>query len=340
MRVPLAVPTTAAAMAFAFGLLLSTAAFAQGGGESIKFIFTPQAGLHSACMTCGWHSACVEPYPWGPALDFGGSCSDSESIYFRNFAFLPPGSANTYVGYAAAYEIAGTLCKTVDVRIWDTQGGDPLGRMSYVHTYRVDSGATWLYASEDGYDNEYIPAHMAKEPWDEDIPESQRENWDCYNQGYWTGVHLHERHYDGTSTFFLRNEGDCGATCDERYPCAPSPANCLYDPQNWWDNWVRAFCIDDTDCDGWTDDEEDYLGTDPLDDCPDHSSHDAWPLDMDMNTLINLAGDVSHYTDNIGKSVGGDPSLRRLDLNADGVINLTGDVIKYAGMIGAVCTNP
>jgi len=94
----------------------------------------------------------------------------------------------------------------------------------------------------------------------------------------------------------------------------------------------------DTDGDGFDDDVECYLPTDPLDDCPDDDSHDAWPLDMDMSTVINLTGDAAKYSGNIGKSVGSDPALRRLDLDMSSVINLTGDAAKYAGHIGDTCS--
>lgn len=321
MRAPLALAAAAVVMAFALGLLVPTTVFAQGSGEWIKFVFTPQAGYNSTCLTCGWHTGeCKQGVPPGPALDFGGSsdCSDSQhNVYFRTFAFLGPGSPSTYVGRAAAEDVPGTTCKTVKVRIWDT-GTSLLGEMRYVHTYLTYPGIIWLYANEYGYENEEVVAHMA----DPDNPGCPTE-----------GPHLHELHYDGASTFFLRNDGICGTDCDERYPCGPQYPYCYdIDPRD-WSEWVRAFCIDDTDCDGWTDDEESYIGTDPLDNCPNNPSHAAWPLDINNDTAVTVVGDVLNYSGRIG-----DTGPPRYDLNADGAITVVGDVLLYRGMIGASCT--
>jgi len=98
----------------------------------------------------------------------------------------------------------------------------------------------------------------------------------------------------------------------------------------------------DTDGDGFTDYQEVYLGTDPTGDCPDDPGvHDAWPLDMNMDRLINLGGDIAAYIGHMGATAGPPPSanwVQRLDLNADGDINLGGDVVKYVGKMGAECT--
>jgi hypothetical protein len=110
------------------------------------------------------------------------------------------------------------------------------------------------------------------------------------------------------------------------------------DGQNWQHKiyWLDDY-TNDTDCDGFKDDVEDYLGTDQLEDCPDAvGSHDAWPLDMNMDRLINLTGDVAKYSGKIGCNVSS-PDCRRLDLNADGAVNLTGDAVLYVGKIGMYC---
>ena len=333
MRAPLPLAAAVGAIVFALGLLVPTAASAQGGGEWIKFLFTPQAGVNSACLSCGWHSGACGTTA-GPALDFAGGCSDGGGlVYFRTFAFLPPGSAPRYVGEAAYYMPAPWQCKEVQAKIWDTEG-NLLGRMRYVHADPLYLGTILLLASADGLKNELPFAEMAN-------PDNQT----CIDAGWWSpgGVHVHEMHLDGTSTFFLRSDGGCAAgypTCGT-YPCAPQPYpySCYYNPQDWWNDWARGFCIDDTDCDGWTDSEESYLGTDPLDDCPDHSSDDAWPLDNNVDTAITVVGDVLAYSGNIGAAVSTNPSvLQRLDLNTDGAITVVGDVLLYAGMIGESCT--
>jgi hypothetical protein len=192
-----------------------------------------------------------------------------------------------------------------------------------------------LYASPAKPMNQYAFAAMAQDPDDGTIPESQRENWDCKHNLLWFGVHLHESHVDGTDIIFLRDGGDC--TYGDRYPCVPASAGTV-NPQA-WDDWARTFCIDDTDCDGWTDGEEGYLGTDPVDDCPNSSSHDAWPLDIDKSRSISTVGDVLNYVGRIGAGVGDPNYWARLDLNTSGTISVTGDVLKYSGKIGSTCYN-
>jgi Tol biopolymer transport system component len=112
-------------------------------------------------------------------------------------------------------------------------------------------------------------------------------------------------------------DGDAwGDACD---PCPNDPAN-------------------DADGDGFCGDVEVYLGTDPLDACPDHPSDDAWPFDINMDTYVT-AGDLFFYNGRIG-STGGPPAspnwMQRLDLNMDNFIT-AGDVLLYAGKYGSTC---
>jgi subtilisin-like proprotein convertase family protein len=93
----------------------------------------------------------------------------------------------------------------------------------------------------------------------------------------------------------------------------------------------------DDDNDSFDDDVEDYVGTDPLDDCPDGPSDDAWPLDNNMSGDLSITGDVFYYRGHIGATPG-DPAWRqRLDLDMSGDISLTGDLFMYRGMIGQAC---
>jgi hypothetical protein len=104
---------------------------------------------------------------------------------------------------------------------------------------------------------------------------------------------------------------------------------------------------EDTDDDAFGDGVELYLGTDPLDDCPDGSWDDAWPLDIDMNGDLSVTGDVINYLGRIGAKSG--PSaycpgplqgnwLQRLDLNQSCDISVTGDIYMYVGNLGLRCT--
>jgi hypothetical protein len=95
----------------------------------------------------------------------------------------------------------------------------------------------------------------------------------------------------------------------------------------------------DSDVDAYSDGVEQYLGTDPSDNCPDDPTDDAWPLDINMDTYVTVVGDVLNYTGTIGARWCGDGGWwTRLDLNADGVITVVGDVLRFSGKIGERCT--
>jgi branched-chain amino acid transport system substrate-binding protein len=99
----------------------------------------------------------------------------------------------------------------------------------------------------------------------------------------------------------------------------------------------------DADGDGFDVCAEVYLGTDFLDDCPDDLSDDAWPLDVNMDTFVTVAGDALNLRGRIGACGGPPPDpnwLQRVDLNADNYITVAGDALPYRGMIGVTCTNP
>jgi len=108
----------------------------------------------------------------------------------------------------------------------------------------------------------------------------------------------------------------------------PCPGECLPDV--------------DTDTDGFDDDVECYLPTDPLDACPDVLYiDDAWPLDVNMDTFVTVGGDVLPFRGRIGATGGPPPSanwLQRLDLNADNFITVGGDVLGFRGRIGQTCS--
>jgi hypothetical protein len=98
----------------------------------------------------------------------------------------------------------------------------------------------------------------------------------------------------------------------------------------------------DTDGDLFADNVECYLETDPWDNCPDvWGWDDAWPLDLDKNKVITVAGDVLNYRGRISATGGPPPSpnwRQRLDLNKDNFITVAGDVLKFRGKISSTCT--
>jgi hypothetical protein len=94
---------------------------------------------------------------------------------------------------------------------------------------------------------------------------------------------------------------------------------------------------DDSDGDGFSDSIEVYLGTDPLDACPDDPSDSAWPLDINNDGVVTVTGDVLNFRGRIGATPGDPNWWQRLDLNGDGVITVAGDVLSYRGKIGQTC---
>lgn len=104
----------------------------------------------------------------------------------------------------------------------------------------------------------------------------------------------------------------------------PCPGECLPDV--------------DTDGDGFDDDVECYLETDPLDDCPNNPSHDAWPLDINNDTIITVSGDVLNFRGMITTTYGDGKFRKRLDLNADGVITVSFDVLLFRNRIMETCS--
>ena len=93
----------------------------------------------------------------------------------------------------------------------------------------------------------------------------------------------------------------------------------------------------DGDVDGFSDARETYLGTDPFDNC----GLDAWPLDINNDTVLNLPGDVLAFIGNVGwinTDPGWTPAIQRLDLDGDTAVSSYGDVYSmYATMLGQVC---
>ncbi len=86
-------------------------------------------------------------------------------------------------------------------------------------------------------------------------------------------------------------------------------------------------CDSDDDNDGYNDGKEAFLGTDPLDNCPDTLQQDAWPPDFNHDGAAGLS-DVLGYIP-VYLTVAGDGHYNpRYDLNADGKIGL-GDVLTF-----------
>jgi len=91
----------------------------------------------------------------------------------------------------------------------------------------------------------------------------------------------------------------------------------------------------DDDNDGFSDAVENYIATDSLHACPDNTSDDAWPLDMDNDQVITIL-DVTVFTGWMFAAAGSAKYDRRLDLNANGSI-LIFDVQFYTGKLFQTC---
>jgi subtilisin-like proprotein convertase family protein/C1A family cysteine protease/putative hemolysin len=101
-------------------------------------------------------------------------------------------------------------------------------------------------------------------------------------------------------------------------------------------------CDDDDDNDGFDDPTEQYVSTDPLDDCPDGPADDAWPPDINMDTRVDVL-DLSQFVvaDVLATELG-DPNYNaRFDLNADESISVL-DLFEYVSLdlLATQCTNP
>jgi C1A family cysteine protease/subtilisin-like proprotein convertase family protein len=110
------------------------------------------------------------------------------------------------------------------------------------------------------------------------------------------------------------------------------------------DSWDLELCVGcdpgvDTDGDDFDNDVECYVGTDPLDDCPDVIGiHDAWPFDNNIDTNSNVL-DILQYKGNIQFCLPDPGYVQRFDLNTDGCVDVL-DILLYKGHLQVQCTNP
>jgi Kelch motif len=104
--------------------------------------------------------------------------------------------------------------------------------------------------------------------------------------------------------------------------------------------WPWVVSQGDNDCDGFTDAQETFVGTDPLVACggaalPDGSSS-TWPPDFNSDQRVNLQ-DVLKFSPVFNTIGPGLPYNKRFDLNADGKIGLP-DILKLSPFFNQSCS--
>jgi PKD repeat protein len=136
-------------------------------------------------------------------------------------------------------------------------------------------------------------------------------------------------------------DNDLDGQTDEGWDANMNGISDCVDPELNTDGDDLANDLDeDDDGDSFRDDYELYMGTDPLDACPDNADDPAWPLDMDNDTDADIF-DVMKYVGIIG--VTPPVYVYRLDLDTDGDVDMF-DVLKFVGTVGVpgkdTCSNP
>lgn len=90
----------------------------------------------------------------------------------------------------------------------------------------------------------------------------------------------------------------------------------------------------DSDADGWTDDQEIFLGTDSNDACPDNRRDNAWPPDLNNDKRVNN-GDFVLLNRIIKRNK---PYVKRYDLNLDNKLD-SADLGIITQNLGKKCKN-
>ena len=94
----------------------------------------------------------------------------------------------------------------------------------------------------------------------------------------------------------------------------------------------------DSDGDGFTNAEEDYIGTDPLDACTDEPGDaDAWPPDTYIDTRVNIF-DLMEIVPHLPSALGDPKYDSRVDMNVDGRISIF-DIMALVPFLGTQCSS-
>lgn len=93
--------------------------------------------------------------------------------------------------------------------------------------------------------------------------------------------------------------------------------------------------VGDSDGDGFSDDIEQYVGTNPFRACPRNLKDSSWPPDFNNDKKVDFA-DLNSFGSHLFSKLGQPAYSNRYDLNADGIINI-GDVIVFGQYYGKNC---
>ena len=97
-----------------------------------------------------------------------------------------------------------------------------------------------------------------------------------------------------------------------------------------------AWAVNDMDQDGWKTGSEATIGTDPLDNCPDNTSDNAWPPDNNNDRFVDIT-DLSAVAAWFGSAVPPAPARFNIAEPLDGFVDIT-DMSRVAGLFGVGCT--
>ena len=100
---------------------------------------------------------------------------------------------------------------------------------------------------------------------------------------------------------------------------------------------IYLYILGDTDQDGFQDNVELYIGTDPYDACPDNPTDHAWPPDFNNSRKVDIV-DEGFFRLVFLSQKGDGKYIKRYDLNADDRINIL-DVGATRPYFNKTCTN-
>jgi len=99
-------------------------------------------------------------------------------------------------------------------------------------------------------------------------------------------------------------------------------------------------CPSDADCDDdqFNDYVELFVGTDPLDSCPDNPSDDAWPPDNTIDNAADISDVLTYVRLDALNTLRGDPGYAvRLDMTADEAVDIS-DVLGFIPYLNSNCS--